>query len=98
MQGANLVEVLSTLLLAEVLHHVRAEEVERVGLVEVVPELLQPDRLLRLAVPPEQVDHLAVGADRGGGCRYAREDPADLGLEPLPVRLPVDEEGRERLP
>lgn len=86
---------------SEVRHAVRTQERERVELRELVPHLFQADRGRGVALPPEDVDHLAVGADRhlratlrGDG---ALDDATDMLLEPRPVRHAVDHERRERL-
>src|SRR5687767_12102608 len=48
----------------EIAHRIRAEQLERVCLGQLVPELFEPDRSDRVAVTPQQIDQLTVRADR----------------------------------
>jgi hypothetical protein len=63
---------------------------------EVVPEALQRDRRLGLAVGPQQRDHLAVDAHAPVGGPGALEHRADDVLEPPRVGHSVDRDAREQ--
>jgi hypothetical protein len=86
-------------LLVEAAHHVGAQQRDRVLSAQLVPHLLQPDRRLLVAVAPQDVDHLAVGAHPHSAVTAPAEIDlaADHALEPLPVRHGVDHQARQRL-
>ena len=102
MRAADAREGLAVRFLEEVPHHVRAEKGKGPRAAELVPQLLQPHGRLRVAVPPEHVDHLAVEArplERAVG-RAGVDGAADHGDEPIRIGNAVDHErvqGRARV-
>jgi len=78
-------------------HRIGAQQRELVRVRELVPELLQGDRGVRVAGRPQQRDHLAVDTHAATAGPGARELAADGLLEALCVGRSVDHEGLEQL-
>jgi hypothetical protein len=75
-----------------------AEQMERVGAHEIVPELLQPDGGRELAFLPKEADYFAIGAKpRVGGRPHFPNQGSDGPLEAAPIRLPIHHEPPEGL-
>jgi hypothetical protein len=83
----------------EVRHLVGAEQRERMRAGERVPQLLEPYGAGRIAILPEQVDHLAVHAHRGVDARgkAGLDHLADDRAEALSVGHQAVHEHRERI-
>ncbi|HLK39092.1 MAG TPA: hypothetical protein VKU41_20160 [Polyangiaceae bacterium] len=86
-------------LLVEIADRVRAEERKCVLLARVVPQLFKADRRVGIAVPPEKVDHFAVGAKAcvGAALPHRRYQPGEKASKGFTVRHSVDHELRERV-
>jgi hypothetical protein len=95
MCGADLLQVARVRFPEEVPHHVGAKKRERLQPGEVVPQLFEADGGLCVPLPPEEIDHLSVGAHprRVGAPEALLEDGADVQPEAIPVGHPADHEG-----
>nr|WP_234023860.1 hypothetical protein [Sorangium cellulosum] len=97
---AHVAELTSMRLLGEVPQRITAQERDLAAVHELVPELLQADRAVRIAILPQEVHHLPEGAHEHAiaAAQELAHHIADAAPEPLGVRPAADHEGRERLP
>jgi hypothetical protein len=94
---ADAPEPLPVALLDEAVHRVTAQQPGHPGVHDVVPRLLERERGAVVTVPPEQIDHLAIGTHATSTSRGGRQEPAAGGREQLRVGHSVDHELGQRL-
>ena len=82
----------------EPLEAVAAQQRKLVRIREPVPERLQRERAASVPLAPEQIDHLAIGADLSGSGTPSRrlEQGCDRSRETRAVRIAVQHEGLQR--
>ncbi len=94
---AYVIEQLAECLTAKAIHRVAAKQRERTLVLELVPELFEPNGGRMVSVHRQQGDHLAVDPNtppRAGGLR---NQPADNVLKTNGIRRRVDHESGQRL-